>query len=52
MKKIYKNWPVHNLIAHPLMEILYLLSLGKAHKFCNYVHDSTIPPHQHGQGRG
>lgn len=29
MNKFYKNWTVHNLIAHPLMEILRLISLGR-----------------------
>ena len=52
MSKIYKNRTVHNLLAHPLMEIIYLLSFGKAEKFCNYIHDSTIPDHIAGNGRG
>jgi len=52
MSKIYKNWTVHNLIAHPLMEIVYLLSFGKAEKFSNYIHDSTIPDHTPRTGRG
>lgn len=43
MKKIYKNWTVHNLIAHPLMEIVRLLSFGKLHKLSNKIHDCTVP---------
>lgn len=52
MNKLYKNWTVHNLIAHPLSELIYLFSLGKAHKLGNWVHDVTIPKHEKGTGRG
>jgi len=52
MSKIYKNWTVHNLIAHPLSEIIYLLSFGKALGLSNYIHDSTVPEHTPGSGRG
>tara|TARA_R100001163_G_C4960372_1_gene124451 strand:+ start:314 stop:652 length:339 start_codon:yes stop_codon:yes gene_type:complete len=52
MKRIYKNWPVHNLIAHPVMELLYILSLGRLENFGNMIHDATLPDHTHGQGRG
>lgn len=50
--KLYRNWTVHNLIAHPLSEIIWLLSLGKAKRLSNYVHDVTVPLHQEGEGRG
>jgi len=40
MKKFYKNWPVHNLIGHPVMQICNLLGLNK---FAKMVHDSTLP---------
>ena len=43
MKKLYKNWTVHNLIAHPLMEILFLISFGKLKDLGDKIHDSTIP---------
>jgi len=52
LKRLYKNWTVHNLIAHPLMEILHIISFGKLEAFGNMVHDATIPEHEHGEGRG
>lgn len=33
-------WIVHNLIGHPLMQILALIGL---HKLAFFVHDSTVP---------
>ena len=52
MKRIYKNWTVHNLIAHPLSEIIWLLTFGKAERLSGWVHDVTLPPHNEGEGRG
>ena len=47
MKKLYKNWLVHNMIAHPLSEIVYWivrpLGLKKVEDASGYVHDGTIP---------
>ena len=47
MKKIYKNWFIHNIIAHPLSEIVYWLTRPFGIKFAEdasgYVHDGTIP---------
>lgn len=47
MSKIYKNWAFHNLIAHPVSELLYWFArpLGKAAavKISTILHDSTIP---------
>jgi len=43
MKVIYKNWPVHNLIGHPLMQICFWLGLPKLAKA---VHDGTLPQEQ------
>ena len=43
------QWTLHNLIAHPLSEIVYQLGfegLG------NRIHDSTVPIHEKGTGRG
>jgi hypothetical protein len=43
------QWTAHNLIAHPLSEILFqagLVSLG------DWLHDWTIPLHREGTGRG
>lgn len=46
-----RNWTVHNLIAHPLSEIAHLIGLGFT-KLSQVIHDSTIPDHQPGHGRG
>lgn len=43
------SWTLHNVIAHPLSELLYLIGyedLG------NKIHDATIPKHKRGEGRG
>lgn len=50
MKRLYKNWTVHNLIAHPLMEILRLISLGKLNNIGGIIHDATLPEHEEGKG--
>lgn len=43
------RWTTHNLIAHPLSEILFQLGLGD---WGNRLHDWTIPAHEAGTGRG
>lgn len=43
MKRIYKNWPIHNIVAHPLMEIFNLAGLRSA---ANWMHDVTLPEEQ------
>lgn len=43
------QWTLHNLIAHPLSEILFQLGFENAG---NKVHDMTVPPHADGTGRG
>ena len=43
------RWTLHNLIAHPLSEVLYQVGLEE---FGNRVHDATIPEHEPGTGRG
>ena len=55
--KIYKNWPVHNLIGHPLSEIVFwivrpFVGLAKAENISGVVHDGTLPNHAPGTGRG
>lgn len=43
------RWSLHNLVAHPLSEIVHLIGytdLG------NKIHDCTIPKHKEGDGRG
>lgn len=40
MKSVYKNWFVHNMFAHPLMQLLSMVGctrLGEA------IHDCTVP---------
>ena len=50
------KWTIHNLIAHPLSEILYQagvsLKASSLEKLGNRVHDFTIPEHQEETGRG
>ena len=47
MKRIYKNWAVHNLIAHPLSEVIYwfVRPFGKdrATDVSGWIHDLTVP---------
>jgi hypothetical protein len=42
-------WTVHNIIAHPLSELLYLCGLTR---LSHWIHDVTIPTHEAGTGRG
>ena len=41
LSKLYKNWAVHNIIGHPLMQIFLWLRMQRMAK---KVHDSTLPP--------
>ena len=55
MSKLYKNWPFHNLVAHPVSELAYWVvrPLGKlraekvsklgAKRVSELIHDSTLP---------
>ena len=43
------RWTLHNLVAHPVSEILFLVGLDG---LSNVVHDQTIPVHEPGTGRG
>jgi hypothetical protein len=56
MKKLYKNWLVHNMIAHPLSEIVYWivrpLGLKKAEDASGNVHDGTIPESEKARALG
>lgn len=40
MKKLYQNYTFHNLLGHPVMELLYLVGLTK---LARAVHDGTLP---------
>ena len=55
MKKILSKlgpfkWTIHNMIAHPLSELVYLLGLGTApfERVSNWLHDITVPEHECG----
>jgi hypothetical protein len=47
MSKLYKNWPFHNLIAHPVSELVYWVvrPFGRpmAKTAGDWIHDSTLP---------
>lgn len=47
--KEHFKWSIHNLFAHPLSEIAYLLRMEK---LSNWLHDSSVPEHLPGTGRG
>lgn len=56
LKWLYQNWPMHNLISHPLSEIVYWVVLtvkgeDEADKISGFVHDFTIPE-DYEKGRG
>jgi len=48
------KWTLHNLIAHPLSELVYLVGFGRdpAQRAGDWIHDVTIPDHESGTGRG
>ena len=57
MSLLYRNWVVHNLIGHPLSELVFWLvrpfvGLAKAERLSGEFHDLTIPVHEPGTGRG
>jgi hypothetical protein len=43
------KWVLHNIVAHPLSEIVHLVGFARA---SNWIHDITIPEHKSGTGRG
>lgn len=59
---MWRNWTVHNMISHPLSEVLYLTSVVAAkldqrageilQDLSNKVHDASVPEHEEGTGRG
>jgi hypothetical protein len=55
MKRLYKNWFVHNVFSHPMSEVVYWavrpLGKKKAADISGWVHDITIPEHEPGTGR-
>ena len=40
LEKLYKNFTFHNIVAHPVMEILKIMSFER---IGNIIHDKTIP---------
>ena len=40
MKKLYKNWFVHNMLGHPLMQVFNMLGFSR---IASYIHDCTLP---------
>jgi hypothetical protein len=45
------KWTPHNLVAHPLSEVLYQISVS-IENVGNRIHDATVPTHESGTGRG
>jgi hypothetical protein len=43
------QWTLHNVVVHPLSELLYQVGLESTG---NWIHDATIPTHESGTGRG
>lgn len=43
--KIFKNWPIHNLFGHPLMQICIWFKLPD---LGNKIHDYTMPEENDG----
>lgn len=43
------RWTLHNLIAHPFSEIVFLLGFSET---SNWIHDASIPKHNKEKGRG
>lgn len=43
------RWSLHNLVAHPLSELAYLIGLRK---LSDWLHDASVPKHKAGEGRG
>lgn len=41
LSKLWRNWRVHNILAHPLMEVI-LLCTGRS-DWATWVHDTTVP---------
>jgi len=43
------QWTLHNLVAHPLSEVLFQVGLRE---WSDKLHDLTVPEHEAGTGRG
>ena len=55
MKKIYKNWFVHNVFGHPLSElsywVVYLFNPLCASRISTWIHDVTTPNCEHKEAK-
>lgn len=49
--KLEVGWFIHNMIGHPLFELIYLFGCGwyfpRVERFARRVHDATLPVHDH-----
>lgn len=45
--RLWRNWPIHNIFAHPLAGVLDLLRLSE---WSEAVHDMTVPPDERDRG--
>lgn len=43
LDKFIRNWTFHNLISHPLSELIFLITRNK--DLAAKVHDMSIPDH-------
>ena len=52
LNTIWKNWPVHNLIAHPLSEVVHWVTCPFFGSIISgWIHDVTIPEnYKYGRG--
>ena len=48
MKRLYKNWMVHNCIAHPVMYFAGYIS----ERLATAIHDRTLPEQQEIKTKG
>jgi len=44
---LFRNWTMHNLISHPMSEVVWLIlrpfSVTLAKKYSDMIHDCTLP---------
>jgi hypothetical protein len=47
LSKLYRNWNTHNIVSHPLSQIVYLImypfSKDYAYNVSLFIHDFTLP---------
>ena len=39
------KWSLHNIVAHPLSELMHLAGFARA---SDWIHDATVPEHETG----